>query len=106
MKKLLFLPLLLLCGMLYAQTNVTVSLDDEVYGLLKNCEIKGYCSALAPEKPYTEKYIVERLEEAADYLEDNFDENELIVDGKNYEDHVTQNVKVMEKNHCSGSFPF
>ena len=68
--------------MLYAQTNVTVSLDDEVYGLLKNCEIKGYCSALAPEKPYTEKYIVERLEEAADYLEDNFDENELTVQKK------------------------
>ena len=78
MKKLLILPLIFLCGMLYAQTNVTVSLDDDVYLLLQNIELRGYCSALSPVRPYTEKYIISKLEEAAEYLEDNFDEDKLV----------------------------
>lgn len=82
MKKNLLLPIIFLCGILYAQTNVTVSLDNDVYNLLQNIELRGYCSALSPVKPYTEKYIVEKLEEAADYLEDNYDENELAAQKK------------------------
>ena len=82
MKKLLLLPILFLCGFLYAQTNVTVSLDNDVYNLLQNLELRGYCSALSPVKPYTEKYIVEKLEEAAEYLEDNFEEDELTTQKK------------------------
>ncbi len=77
MKKKLFLALTLCCGILYAQTNVTVSLDDDVYNLLQNIELWGYCSTLSAVKPYTEKYIVEKLEEAAEYLEDNTEEDEL-----------------------------
>ncbi len=82
MKKLLFLPILLLCGMLYAQTNATVSLDNDVYNLLQSIELRGYCSALSPVKPYTEKYIVERLEEAAAYLDENYDEDQLAAQKK------------------------
>ena len=77
MKKKLFLALTLCCGILYAQTNVTVSLDDDVYNLLQNIELWGYCSTLSAVKPYTEKYIFEKLEEAAEYLEDNTEEDEL-----------------------------
>ena len=66
MKKLLSLALIFVCGILYAQTNVTVSLDNDVYNLLQNLELRGYCSTLSAERPYTEKYIVEKLEEAAD----------------------------------------
>ena len=82
MKKILFLALVFFCGILYAQTNVTVSLDNDVYVLLQNMELRGYCSALSPVKPYTEKYIVERLEEAAEYLEENTDEEELTAQKK------------------------
>ncbi len=82
MKKLLLLPILFLCALLYAQTNVTVSLDNDVYNLLQNLELRGYCSALSPVKPYTEKYIVEKLEEAAEYLEENFEEDQLAAQKK------------------------
>ena len=77
MKKKLLLPILFLCSILYAQTNATVSLDDDVYVLLQNIELLGYCSRLSPAKPYTEKYIVEKLEEAEEYLEDNTEEGKL-----------------------------
>ncbi len=77
MKKILFLALVFFCGILYAQTNVTVSLDNDVYVLLQNIGLRGYCSPLSPVKPYTEKYIVEKLEEAAEYLDENFDEERL-----------------------------
>ena len=90
MKKLLLVPILFLCGFLYAQTNVTVSLDNDVYNLLQNLELRGYCSALSPVKPYTEKYIVEKLEEAAEYLEDNFEEDELTTQKKIIEETLVR----------------
>ncbi len=88
MKKKLLLPIFLLCGMLYAQTNVTVSLDNDVYNLLKNLEIRGYCSTLSAVKPYTEKYIVEKLEEAADFLEENYEEDKLSAQKKIIADYL------------------
>ena len=88
MKKKLFLALILCCGILYAQTNVTVSLDDDVYELLQNIELRGYCSHLSAVKPYTEKYIVEKLEEAADYLEDNTEEDELTTEKRIIEKYL------------------
>lgn len=88
MKKILLLPILLLCGMLYAQTNVTVSLDNEVYGLLQNIELRGYCSALDAVKPYTEKYIVSKLEEALDYLEDNFEDDERRIQKQQIQNYI------------------
>ena len=88
MKKLLFLPILFVCGLLYAQANVTVSLDNDVYNLLNNLELRGYCSNLSAVKPYTEKYIVEKLEEAQEYLEDNFDEDKLSAQKKIIEEYL------------------
>lgn len=88
MKKLLSLALIFVCGILYAQTNVTVSLDNDVYNLLQNLELRGYCSTLSAERPYTEKYIVEKLEEAADYLEENTDEDALSAQKKIIEKYL------------------
>ena len=82
MKKILSLALILFCGSLFAQTNATVSLDNDVYVLLQNIELLGYTSALSPAKPYTEKYIVEKLEEAEEYLEDNTEEGALTAQKK------------------------
>jgi len=82
MKKILSLALILFCGTLFAQTNATVSLDNDVYVLLQNIELLGYTSALSPAKPYTEKYIVEKLEEAQEYLEDNTEEGALTAQKK------------------------
>ena len=78
MKKLISLALILFCGILYAQTNVTVSLDNDVYVLLQDLELRGYCSSLSPVRPYTEKYIVAKLEEASDWLEENTDDDKLL----------------------------
>lgn len=88
MKKILFLPILFVCGLLYAQANVTVSLDNDVYNLLNNLELRGYCSNLSAVKPYTEKYIVEKLEEAQEYLEDNYDEDKLPAQKKIIEEYL------------------
>ena len=90
MKKKLLFPILLFFGILYAQTNVTVSLDNDVYDLLQNIELRGYCSALSAVKPYTEKYIVSKLEEAQEYLEDNTDEDELLAQKKIIEEYLSR----------------
>ena len=65
---------------LFSQTNITVDLGDEVYSFLEIAEEKGYCSRLSYNKPYTVKYIKERLTEIKEYLENSntkYNKNEL-----------------------------
>ena len=61
--------ILLFAGsMLFAQSNSTVDLDDEAYEILAHAETQGLCTTLKNEKPYTENYILQKLEEIAGNL--------------------------------------
>ena len=82
-KGLLFLLLASTFSFLFAQQNITVDIDDEVYILLENAQIRGLCKELPSVKPYSQKLIKERLEEIIVSLEEKDNsyeyENELLV---------------------------
>lgn len=70
MKKNIFvLTALLFFSSIFAQTNTTVAVSDEVYQILSNAEMRGLCSTLATVRPYTEKYILAKLDEILTNLE-------------------------------------
>ena len=54
---------------IFAQTNVTVDIDDDLYPFLTMAEQKGYCDRLPNAKPYTEKFIVECLNQIHDTIQ-------------------------------------
>ena len=47
---------------LFAQTNVSVSVNDPVYDFIELAETKGLCKKLNGYKPYTKNQIVKILE--------------------------------------------
>ncbi|MBD5412779.1 MAG: hypothetical protein HDR51_08565 [Treponema sp.] len=49
--------------LLFAQTNTTVDVNDEIYDILSNAESRGLCTTLSEVRPYTEKYILKKLDE-------------------------------------------
>ena len=61
----------LMCTAGFSQTHSTVKLSDSVYELLENAEAQGLCTNLFTIKPYTQKYIVSKLEEIKTSLENN-----------------------------------
>lgn len=67
--------LFLITGM-FAQNHTSVELGNQVYELLRYAELKGYVSNLSLQKPYTKNYILNKLDEITEYLEDNSPENE------------------------------
>ena len=79
-KTVLFIFCFFIYQSLFAQTNITVDLGDEVYSFLEIAEEKGYCCKLSYNKPFTVKSIKERLFEIKEYLEKSnskYKENEL-----------------------------
>ena len=56
---------------LYSQSNNTVDISDNVYSFLKTAELQGLCGTLQTIRPYTEKYIVEKLDEILENLDEN-----------------------------------
>lgn len=80
MKKTIAVCLLILCAvcLVFAQTNVSVDMEEEVYQILRNAEARSLCSTLSYARPYTAKYIVTKLEEILDSLE-MVEENEVTV---------------------------
>jgi hypothetical protein len=54
----------LLCGSLFAQNHVSVHLEDQVYHILEQAEIRGLCSPLSGSRPYTQNVIVAAINEA------------------------------------------
>lgn len=48
---------------IFSQTNVCVDIDDEVYSILNIAEVQGLCTPLLNVKPYTQKYILKKIEE-------------------------------------------
>ena len=47
----------------FAQTYKAVDLSDEVYSILNSAEARGLCSHLPTEKPYTEHFVLQALNE-------------------------------------------
>lgn len=78
MKKTLVICLLILSTVcvVFAQTNASVDMDEEVYQILRNAETRALCSTLSYARPYTAKYIVSKLEEILDNL-DKLEDNEI-----------------------------
>ena len=58
-----------LSGTAFAQINNTVLLDDPVYEVLTGAELHGLCTPLSNIKPYTQKYILKKLNEVSENLE-------------------------------------
>ena len=52
----------------FAQTHSTVEITDEVYGFLMDAEVNGLCAPLENVRPYSEKYILEKLNEILESL--------------------------------------
>ena len=55
---------------LYAQSNNTVDIADDIYSFLRIAETRGLCDSLSPVRPYTEKYIVNKLDQIFENLDD------------------------------------
>lgn len=72
MKKVVFIFICftLLIGCVWTQTNASVDLNDDVYDILRNAEIRSLCTTLSNARPYTEKYIVTKLQEILENLDD------------------------------------
>lgn len=51
-----------------SMANITVDVNDEIYSILNIAETKGYCKPLASVKPYSESYILKKLDEILDFL--------------------------------------
>ena len=69
MKK-IFLPLILLVFFnlsVFAQTNATVDINDDVYILLDYAEQKGWIDFLPVNKPYTQKVILNAINQIWDH---------------------------------------
>ena len=82
MKKLItfILSTLLFVTGVFSQSNLSVNINDRVYEVLRSAEIQQLCTPLANEKPYTQGYIVKKLEEIIFNLEEQeeYDQIEII----------------------------
>ncbi len=56
--------LLFLCVGVFAQQNLSVSLDNPVYKVLESLQVRALCSPLPTAKPYSRARVVMALEEA------------------------------------------
>jgi hypothetical protein len=52
-----------LCAPLFAQTHVSVSLENQVYYILEQAEIRGLCRPLSGVRPYTQSVVVAAINE-------------------------------------------
>lgn len=50
-------------------SHISVKIDDNIYEVLESAEIRGLCSTLSSVKPYTESYIVSKLNEIEENLQ-------------------------------------
>lgn len=60
----------------FAQTHSTVDIKDTVYSVLQVSAEKGYCSTLYSTKPYSESYIIAKLDEIIETIENKLEEND------------------------------
>lgn len=71
-KNFLMFILLFVSTFVFSQENITVDITDDVYTILNIAEVQGLCSKLSNPKPYTQKYIVQKLNE----IKNNLDESD------------------------------
>ena len=62
-RKILMIFFIFIYFSIFSQTNVCVDIDDEVYSILNIAEVQGLCTPLLNVKPYTQKYILKKIEE-------------------------------------------
>lgn len=62
-KSIALFVILLITGTIFAQTNNTVDIYDDIYTVLEQAEMRGLCAPLPGAKPYTEKKILSVLDE-------------------------------------------
>ena len=94
----------------FGQTNATVPLSDNVYEVLRSAEIKGLCSPLSLVKPYTQQYIVNKLNEIYEKLDEDerYDEADIIekyISNFELEDGVQIKKGYIKLNNYSMDFP-
>ena len=59
----LFYLLIFICSSLFAQTHTAVSLDNNVYYILEQAEMRGLCSSLSGIRPYTRNVVIKAINE-------------------------------------------
>ena len=105
MKKtfLLTTAFLLLSFFAVAQTNVTVSVTDEIYEFLDVAQKKGLCSPVNSYKPYTKSQILELLREIDDNWEMMSEREAEIAAAylEQYEDQEKDNKNIWEVNYSN-----
>jgi hypothetical protein len=62
-KLLMFFVFAFFCGSLFAQMHVSVSLDNQVYYILEQAQIRGLCAPLSGVKPYSQSVVVSAIDE-------------------------------------------
>ena len=68
-KNILFVIFMTFCFYAFSQENITVNLDDDIYSILSIAETKGLCKPLLNVKPYTQKYIFDKVSEIKENIE-------------------------------------
>ena len=56
----------LLCSVLSAQTHSSIPLDNQVYYILEQAELRGLCSPLSGVRPYTHGVVIAKINEIFD----------------------------------------
>ena len=108
--------LLLCAGFTFAQKNLSVDVDDEIYNVLEIAEMKGFCSFLPGAKPYTVSRIFKAIDEILEHedklkpseikiLENFKDKHEVNSEKKNSASHLAVETKD-EKYHFSFLYDF
>lgn len=76
-KKLLLISIISILNIyLFSQSNNTIDIKDEIYDVLLTAEMKGLCEPLSTIKPYTELYVIEKIDQIINNLKNNEDDNE------------------------------
>ena len=70
---------------LYSQNNNTVDVNDEIYCILNTMNTMGICNQLITNKPYTKKYIHQKLIECIENLSENYYDNKNEIDILTYQ---------------------
>lgn len=63
----------------FSQTNSTVDINDDVYEILRYSETMNLCSPLLRARPYSQSYILSKLNEIKDNLENLEKEKDLAI---------------------------